>query len=422
VTTILPADEGGSAVVPYTGDIAGLGLEDVTTADLSMPRLNIIGKEVVFQNSQTKEKFSELDVVLICQIKQRVMFPKDADTVDDKYKFPQCRSTDFEVGFPNVDPKAPEARLFPWAEGNFQADAGRQGLYLPQVKESTGLPALPCDKCKFKEWENKKTRCQEQHVYPLLYLDSDGFWVPAILTVKSSGIVPSKTYVSGFATSRQPLFTVITKLTLVAAQRGAVDYAVPNFRKLGGSDPSKYEEWAGTVHEMRRYLRRHPTVRDENESTFTEEAPPNVNSGPLEMVAPPAPVASVAPPVAPPPAAPPIQQPAAPVVPPAPVSQPAPPAPVAPVAPVAPPVQPPPAAPAIDPWASITPPPGFEAAWPFMDDAARGAAMASVSGAAAVVVPAASTPPAQPTAPVAAQQAPVTPPPAAPGAPDDLPF
>ncbi len=373
MTVTVPGQEAPtSEVVPYNGDISGLGLEDVTTSDLSIPRMNIIGKRAVFQNTQTKEEFPELETVLISMVKQRVMFHKDLDM---NYKRPQCRSTDHEVGFPNVDPKAPVERQFPWADGNFEPTAGQQGLYLPQVIEETGLPGLPCDKCKFKDWEGGKTRCKEQHVYPLFYRDSEGVWMPAVLTIQGSGIKPSKTYVAGFKTSNQPLFTVITHLSLTPASKGSVDYAVPVFRKVGGSDPANYEDYTANVHEMRGYLRRWPTKRDDDDEAVTD-SDGNSNSGPSGYVPLPGAVAAapaiqqaeVVPPAAAPAATPePAAKPAAApsLTPPAPSL----PAPTPPVAPVATP------APAAAPAA----PAGYEAVWDTMPDAAKQAILAATA-------------------------------------------
>jgi hypothetical protein len=418
---------GGAEVVPYTGSMEGAGLEDVSASDLSVPRINIIGKTATFQNSQTKEEFKELRCVLISQVKQRVMFNKEPD---EKYKRPQCRSTDHVIGFPNVDPKAPTSNGgygFPWSEGNFDPAAGAAGRYLPEVFEQTGLPALPCESCKFKDWENGKTRCKEQHVYPLFYQDADGFWTPAILTIKGSGIKASKTYVGGFATSRQPLFTVITSITLTPASRGSVDYAVPVFRKVGGSDPANYEEYFNSTKTMRDYLRRFPTAYsdDDAEVTTTEYVPvpntwPPATGATIEH----APAATVPVPVPTPAAhAAPVAPPAAPApLPPPPPAAVIPPPPPAPVLPPPPPPAPPVVAAPVAPTAEVIPA-GYEAVWATMPEDAKKAIRAMSAAPVAVAEPApapvAPVAPAVQPAPVAAQPAPVAAP--APSN-DDLPF
>lgn len=259
MTEVAVPDQTGTGVASMT-DYGNLGLEDVTAADLSMPRLNIIGRDAQFEHSATKMRYTELNVILLAQVKQRVMWHED---VDENYKSPQCRSTDFINGFPNIDPRAPAGRAFPWNEGNFDPTAGAEGRYLPEITADAGRPALPCASCKFKDWENKKTRCKEQHVYPLLFQEQDGSWSPAVMTIQGSGIKNSRLYVQSFATQKLLLFSAYTRLTLTPASRGSVHYAIPEFSKLSNTDPASFDEWAVQTRSMRDFLRAYPIKRDD---------------------------------------------------------------------------------------------------------------------------------------------------------------
>lgn len=419
-----------SGALERYGEYEGLGLEDVKVSDLSVPRLSIIGRTAKIQHSVTKAEYDYLYVVLLAQVKQRIMWHKD---VDDNYKSPQCKSTDFDHGFPNTDPKAPADRLFPWAESNFDPAAGVEGRYLPELSEEAGSPALPCESCRFKEWVNGKTQCKEQHSYPLLWVDpEDNSYNPAILTIQGSGIKNSRQYVQTFATKRRPLFTALTLIQLTAARKGTNDYAIPTFSNAQDTDPALFDEYAAQTRSMREFLRKPPRRREENteEGAVTPAPAGNVNTGPvitvpagvtpqiLEPAAPPAPapVAAVPPPA-------PVAVPApAPVAAPVPVPAPAPavapaPAPVAPSpapGPVATPPPPPPAPPVAAPVpvpvaAPAPPPPPAPAAVP----------APPVAPAASVPVPPPPPVP-QPAAP-AAVAAPTTVSAAAPGA-NDLPF
>lgn len=422
--TVAVTDSSGS-LEPYN-EYRGLGLEDVKVTDLSVPRIYIKGDTATFEHSATKSDLgSFLYVVLLAQVKQRVMWHKD---VSEEYKSPQCKSTDFEHGWPNQDPKAPGDRLFPWAESTFNADAGKKGLYLPELSADAGLAALPCESCIFKEWKDGKTRCKEQHTYPLYYLDANGQYQPAILTIQGSGIKNSRQYTNTFATKGRPLFTAQTLIQLESARRGSVDYAIPNFSLYQDTDPGMFDEWAEQTRTMMQYLRRPPrTASDaDNKTEVPVPASTNVNAGPVgtviegTVVEVPVPAAQVPVPAAVP--APPAPAVPAPPAPPAPTVAPSP-APVPQAAPAPPPAPPaPPVTPAPAPVAVAPPPPPAPPAPPTPPVAPVAAPAPQVQSApAAAPVP----PPPPPPAPVAAapapQAAPVTPHPEV-GTGDDLPF
>lgn len=389
---------GGAELETAYNEYKGLGLEDVQVSDLSVPRVSIKGPTASFELSTTKANLGNyLYVILLAQVKQRVMWH---EKMSDTYSHPQCKSTDFNHGWPNIDPQAPAERGFPWAESRFNPEAGKQGQYLPELSGEAGMPALPCNSCIFKEWKDGKTRCKEQHTYPMFYMDENQELQPAILTVQGSGIKNSRQYVQQFATKGRPLFTTLTLIQLESASRGTVQYAIPNFKAYQDSDPTKFDEFADQARTMMEYLRRpprNPAESDSEDSVGEVPLPPsaNVNLPPVgagvptgvhpqvidvqpvqqEVPAPPAPpvppapvqVPAAAPPAPPaPPVAPsPAPGPAAAPVPPAPPAPPAPAAPVAtpPPAPVAvpapppPPVPAPPAAPSPTPAAQVPVPP-----------------------------------------------------------------
>jgi hypothetical protein len=348
----------GSAVAPYNEDFGSVGLEDVDASDMRLPRLNINHDEGRFVNSLTKEEFPALTVVVLGIVKQRILWP---DKLEDNAK-PRCKSPDFTHGFPNMNTTLPTKKQFPWAESNFtpanvvpvEIGPGEDPHY-PEGWSSNGYGVLPCDTCVFAKWgkdeDGKRTPppCNEQHTYPLLYLEKafheDGTeedrWVPAIWTIQRSAITNSKAYINSFAQSRSAFFTQYTTLTLRMESRGKNVYAVPEFKRIGPSDRNMWGEYAQQYRSVRQFLRMAPRPQDDDaDDTPTD----NTNTGPVAAAqpapaaAPPAPavVPAPAPVVAPPaPTPPPAPQPvAAPV--PVPVPQPAAPAPVPPAA-----VQPP---------------------------------------------------------------------------------
>lgn len=340
---------GGEVATWTEEELAAVGMEDVKPSDLALPRLTIVGKRAVFKNSLTEEEFTELDAVMLGQVKHRVMWPEKTDAGD--YKQPMCKSTDFEHGFPNVDPKAPARRAFPWAQANFQEEAGREGAYNRGLMVETGLPSLPCQKCVFQTWVDGSTRCKEQHVFPLYYKDSADEWVPALLTVQGAGIKPSKNYVNSFFLRKRPMFSVVTHITLTPLSRDSVDYAVPVFKAGNPTEPGSFAQYADMMRSTRDFLRRPPMKRDEE---TVEQVPTSNVNAPADVVVPP-PAQEVVPPPVQQPVAPPAAPAPAPVAPPvAPPVQVAPPAPVAQVTvpevaaqpPTSPPAAPAPAAPA----------------------------------------------------------------------------
>lgn len=383
MTVAIPESGAVAPVAAYHGDVDDLGLEDIDASDVRIPRLTILGKVGKFKESLSGAEYPEMDVIVLGVVKQRVAWPEDPS--DDGKDKPQCKSTNFLVGIPNLRTDIPEDKRFPWAEAGFRPDHARAVTLTPEQAgspepwDSNGLPALPCHACKLKDWKkdggkNKPPHCAEQHTYVLLYSPDEGAsWVPALLSLQRSSMTNSKQYLSFFKQAGQPPFTVYTHLSLRMKNRGSVDYSECELVKRGGTDPTNFEYYADTYRNIRAFIRQAPRNSEDDPvntgaSASGTPAPPagNVNqpvteatppaAAPAPVPAPAAPPAAAAPAPAPAPAAPPAPAPAAPPVAPpatpspwenapaAPVAQPvpaapppAPPVPAAPPAPVAPP-------------------------------------------------------------------------------------
>lgn len=278
---------GGGAVAPYSDDEV-VGLEDVGFGDVVIPRLQIVHDSAIFRDNLSKAEYPELDVILLGLVKQRIFWHEDVDEGDK----PMCKSPDHEHGFPNVSDETPKDKRFPWAKSNFDPSD-----FEPDP-EFNNLLTLPCQSCIFKEWDKgdwKVPPCTEQHTYPLLYNsspdDPDGVWTPALLTVQKTGIKPSRQYISSFAQSKTPMFTVRTTIKLTQASRGSVKYSVPSFRKGEGTDRDAWGEYADQFRTIRSFIRQAPRRPDADEDAAYAEASSNENTGPAS----PAPAAAASP-------------------------------------------------------------------------------------------------------------------------------
>lgn len=359
---------GGGTVASY--DPGMVGLEDVEASDLRVPRINIDHDNALFVNSLTKEAFPALTVVTLGLVKQRIFWP--AKMGDDPR--PLCKSPDNRHGFPNVDPASPKSKQFPFEQSNFlPTDPQIQDLppddRYPNGWSSNGYGVLSCDVCVFAKWgkdedgKNTPPPCNEQHTYPVLYMQQmthdDGteelLWVPAIFTVQRSAIGNSRAYINGFAQAKQAFFTQYTGLTLREAKRGSNEYCVPEFRKMGPTDRAKWPEYGQQFLTIRDYLRSAPRPKDDSDNAAP--AVSNENTAPVVVQSTPEPATQAAPAPASPPPTPPTPPTAATPAPPAPPQPQTQAAPAA-APPAAPPV--PPAAPAAPPAppAAATPQPG----------------------------------------------------------------
>jgi hypothetical protein len=234
------------------------GLEDFDTAtDAQMPMLKIDHSQGHFIDGLSDEDLGpEIKVIMLGLIKQRILW--DAEVKDDAK--PLCKSYNFTEG-------RPDEATFPVKASGFDRSAVESG-------------ALPCADCKLKDWgshpKNDTPWCTEQHTFALLVQVGDG-WQPALLTVQRSAIKPSRQYMTSFARSKTPLYTVVTTIKLDQRKRGSVDYAVPKFTRGGGTDQDDWAEYAETYRSIRNFVQTPRTRDDDDEDTtvtITADADP----------------------------------------------------------------------------------------------------------------------------------------------------
>lgn len=280
--TVTP--HGGGDVAQYDFG-ADTGLEDVGVGDIVIPRLQIQHADAVFKDNLSGATYDSLKVVLLGLVKQRIMWH---DEVDDGDK-PLCKSSDFEHGFPNVRDDVPKDKRFPWDQSNFNPSD------FPSENGMNGLVTLPCNACVFKEWDKngwKTPPCAEQHTYPLLYSTDGETFTPALFTTQKTGIKPSRQYISSFAQSKTPPFTVFTELTLELNSRGSVRYSVPRFKRLEQTDRDMWPEYAAQLRTIREFVRQPP--RNQEEADGGAAPSDNTNSAPAVPATTPPPAAQSA--------------------------------------------------------------------------------------------------------------------------------
>lgn len=290
VTTFDPAEFGN------------VGMEDVGASDLIIPRLQLDHKKAVFRDNLSKEEFPELKVIILGLVKQRIMWDDDVEEGDK----PQCKSPDFDNGFPQMREDIPRVKQFPWDRSNFRKED------FPPENGMNNLITLPCNSCAFSQWgkdprSGKATPppCSEQHTYPLLYTADDGdSWTTALATFQRTGIKPSKNYISSFAQSNMPMFTAYTTLTLNSMSRGSVEYAVPVFRKGEQTDRNQWGNYAEQYRSIRSFIRSAPRNQQEdggsvpaqsNNANVAPQSQPVVVQQPATHPAAPAPTPAPAP-------------------------------------------------------------------------------------------------------------------------------
>lgn len=247
----------GSGSANPWGDLGDVGLEDVGAGDIRMPRIQIDHEKAVFRNTTTNEEFAELDCVVLGLVKQRIMWDSQVDDGDK----PQCKSPNFEIGYPQMREDIPARKQFPWDKSNFnKAD---------MTPDQDGLIALPCGACNLKEWGKDRERppCSEQYTFAIYYVGTGGEMVPAILSFQKSGIKAAKTYAGTFGARRQPMFTVWTKMTLTPESRGKTRYAVPTLARGGASDQSEWMGYGEAYRSVREYLHAKPRVADDQQNS-----------------------------------------------------------------------------------------------------------------------------------------------------------
>lgn len=256
MSDLVPASSAAPAI---PDDDAMVGLEDFDESDIVMPTIKIEHQEGVFVDNLSNERFEVLECVVLGLVKGRIMWDREVNEDEP----PLCRSLDFTVGLPG--PK------FPWEESGFAE---------PTDKENA---QIACADCPLKEWGSHPTRdnvpwCNEQHTYVIgLPNPARTVFAPAILTIKSSGIKPSKAYISGFARAKTPMFVNMTTITLEQMKRGSVKYCIPKFAKGATVDESFFDDFKDQYRMVRSFLQT-PRVRHEDSEadvvrTASEPAP-----------------------------------------------------------------------------------------------------------------------------------------------------
>ena len=291
--TVAPTSGGGAVAVPDE-DWGSTGLEDVGVGDVVTPRLTIVHDQARFKNNLSNEEFETIDAIVLGLVKQRIMWDEKVEDGDK----PECKSPNFEQGFPNVRDDIPKDKRFPWEVSNFKPED------FPAENGINGLVTLPCSSCIFKEWGKgdwNQPPCSEQHTYPLLFTPDGGdTWIPALFTTQKTGIKPSKQFISSFAQTKTPMFTSRTTIGLTLQSRGSVKYSVPTFRRTGPTDRENWGEYAEQYRTIRDFIRSAPRPQDEEDEGTPAAPSSNENTAPAAS----APAAAAPAPAAAAPAAP----------------------------------------------------------------------------------------------------------------------
>jgi hypothetical protein len=266
-----------------------MGLDDMTQADLSIPRLQIVNKKGVFKDSLSNTEMQSLNVVILGLIKQRTLWPTK---IGDTPAKPMCRSNDFQHGFPNLEqPQHP----FPW-----QVSKLTQEHVQPR---QDGQLMFNCSDCFLKEWgsrpDSEAPWCNEVWSLALL-IDpyQTGQYLPSVLALSKTNLAPTRRYLAGFKASNQAAFTAITNISLQLLKKGDNDYSNIMFQRVEPTDSARWGEWGDAYMEMREYLTRDPMKFEEEVSVAAPapQAAPVVVQQPAPQAAPvaqPAPQAQV---------------------------------------------------------------------------------------------------------------------------------
>lgn len=253
------------------------GLEDFDVSRVTMPRLNIVHRDGVFENGQTSEKFSLVTGIALGMVKQRAMFHKEMGK--EKLK-PQCKSTDAETGYPTMEGNTKD--LFPWDKVDFTPN--------DLARDEYGRPQIACATCPFSQWGPNRTPppCAERHAYPILFSDAEDFSpgdeMPhrGIITFQKSGIKPSNTYLSSFRSGGLPLYGAFTRISLRREETGTVVYSVPRFARVGSTDREDWRSYSDEYRALREYLRQPPRPPEGAEAREAEPARPTSSGAVLD--------------------------------------------------------------------------------------------------------------------------------------------
>lgn len=254
MTDVVPAN--GATNLPATVDEDVVpGLEDFDPQELRIPAVRLNGKNATFVDTLTDIEMPEIEVVILGLNRQRVLW---APEMSPESKGPLCRSLEGATGTPDLD-------NFPWKAAKLTPR-----LFITTEEDpDSGVPVktltnkIPCAECNLKEWEtNPKGTgtpwCNEQYVFGILLKreteDGEELWTPGILPISRSGIKNANKYMMVYKMSQAPPFVDFTRLTLKQMTRGSVDYAVPEFHRLGKTDKADRAFYTQSHYQIRNFL------------------------------------------------------------------------------------------------------------------------------------------------------------------------
>lgn len=246
MSDVVPANS--SAVPAVPDDDLMVGLEDFAPEDYTLPRLKLDHKAGRIVDTLSNEAYESLEVIMLGLNKKRILWGPEVreDAV------PLCKSYDAIVGHP--DPKN-----FPWQASGFNAN----DVYEAQGKE----PVLTCADCVLKEWgthpkQDKSPWCGMQYALVVMQPVANG-WAPALFEIQRSALKNANAYMTSFARAQQPLFTVMTQITLQQLKRGSNEYVIPQFVKKGATTKEDWPEFAKTFRMVREQVQTPPTKDEE---------------------------------------------------------------------------------------------------------------------------------------------------------------
>ena len=288
--------------IPYEGET---GLEDFQVSRIQVPRLTIDHKASppAFVDSLTGEVYSQqMRMIVLGMVSQRILWHV---TPGAKGELPLCKSTDYEHGFPTADENLPRDKSFPWEKSGFDpADyPAEQGL--------NGLVTLPCASCALAKWDShplgKKPYCSEMYTFPVMYvpLNADpDMLIPALWSVRSTGLKAANAYMTRYKTTNTPMFTVWTTVMLQQVTRSGNAFAVPQFVAGEPTDRDRYSEFVQIFRAIRETIRRAPSYGDQDDMDTSAVSVPTAGTSMPTSPPPAAPRAAPAPPAPAPAAAP----------------------------------------------------------------------------------------------------------------------
>lgn len=244
-TTALPTD----LIDPATG--LPLGMEGMQPSDMKMPRLKIDMKQAEFVDDLSGERFTTLEsVIVLGLVTQRVLWEPEVAETPGK---PLCKSYEGVKGYANPS-------TFPW-----------KAAKLKQDDFDEDQPVIECADCPLKEWGSHPDPtkdipwCTEQKalIINMPISGREGEYFPAVLTVQRSGIKNTNGYFTSFMRSKMPSFTALTTITLEPHKRGAVEFAVPVFTRVGDSENDQWSAYAQDYLRVQAYLTKPPATGTE---------------------------------------------------------------------------------------------------------------------------------------------------------------